>query len=133
MFYKNIHRLPIYNSFLFQIIVSDDVEKINKMTNSNDKYYYACCIKTKHNIKNGISEKGITIVLNPHYTNCKITAGIIAHECIHVKNMIFETIGYKPKTNNDEAEAYFIEYLVNKVTDFYNKSIKQHENNTKSI
>jgi hypothetical protein len=133
MFYKNIERLPIYNSYLFQIIVSDETEKINKHIGQKYDYYYGVCIKTKHNLKKDTFDKGITIVLNPNCYSNKITAGIIAHECIHVKNMIFKSIGYKPKRDNDEAEAYFVDYLVNKVTNFYNKSIKHNESNTKDI
>ena len=127
MFYKKIHRLPIYSSFLFQVVVSDETEKINKHIGQKYKYYYAVCMRTEHNIKNGNFHKGITIVLNPNYYDNLITAGIIAHECIHAKNIIFQIINYRPKTANDEAEAYFMEYLVNYVSDFYNEVMKKEE------
>lgn len=127
MFYKQIHRLPMYSSFLFQVIISDDIEKINKHLGFDEEEYYAVCYKTAHNCKNGNCNKGITVVLNPNCRDNKITAGIIAHECVHVKNMVFQAIGYKPKRSNDEAEAYFVEYLVNYVNDFYMKIINKEK------
>jgi hypothetical protein len=118
MFYKKIHRLPIYDSHLFQVIVGDETDKINKAINQNQEDYFASCWRNSHGPRR---LKCITIVLDPTDKNNPITAGIITHECVHAKNMLFEKIGFKPKTNNDEAEAYFMEYLVNYVTDFVNK------------
>jgi hypothetical protein len=41
-----------------------------------------------------------------------ITYGIIAHECLHAVNMIFNAINYRPRMDNDESQTYALEYLV---------------------
>ena len=44
-----------------------------------------------------------------------IDVGIIAHECAHVANMIFEEIGCAvPSWGNDEPYCYLLQWLVNK-------------------
>ena len=46
-----------------------------------------------------------------------ITAGIIAHEAIHTKNHIFDSIGIILDPTNDEPEAYFMGWLVDFISD----------------
>lgn len=131
MFYSKIHRLPIYDSHLFQVIISDNIEKINKILKQNRDSYFASCWRHLYGIKNN---RCITIVLNIKLKNNIINAGIIAHECVHAKNMLFESIGYKVKINNDEAEAHLVEYLMNYTYNFYNKVNKiENENYSTSI
>jgi len=50
-----------------------------------------------------------------------ITAGIIAHEAIHTKNHIFDSIGIILDPTNDEPEAYFMTWLVDFVTSVWKK------------
>lgn len=50
--------------------------------------------------------------------------GDIAHECKHVLNMIFQFIGLRLDTDNDEAECYFLGWLVKRVMSVY----KQYKN-----
>ena len=45
----------------------------------------------------------------------EITAGTIAHECKHIVNFIFEARGIKLDLDNDEAECYLLEWLVDKI------------------
>jgi len=113
-----MHRLPIYDSHLFQVIIGDETDKINKAINQNQENYFASCWRNNHGPKR---LKCITIVLNITDKIDLVTAGIIAHECVHAKNMLFEKIGFRPDVDNDEAEAYLMEYLVNYVTDFINE------------
>ena len=44
----------------------------------------------------------------------KISHGDLAHECLHCINSIFYSIGYEPKTNNDEPQAYLLSWLIDK-------------------
>jgi len=48
-----------------------------------------------------------------------ITAGIIAHEAIHTKNHIFDSIGITLDPTNDEPEAYFMGWLVDFISDVW--------------
>lgn len=61
----------------------------------------------------------------------KVTAAQAAHECIHAKNYVFKYHGVKLDLENDEPEAYYIHYLMNKVNDVvceYNLKIKTKKN-----
>ena len=46
---------------------------------------------------------------------------IIAHEVVHIKNMIFNHIHMKPDTNNDEFEAYLTGWLVKQIHGIINR------------
>lgn len=45
----------------------------------------------------------------------------IAHESEHVKNLIWEYIGYTPQRDNDEVDAYLITYIFDKMMSVYQK------------
>jgi hypothetical protein len=45
----------------------------------------------------------------------------IVHEAEHVKNLIWEYIGYRPQIDNDEVDAYLLTYIYNKITDVFYK------------
>lgn len=48
---------------------------------------------------------------------------VVIHECLHVKNAVWNRIGYEPCVNNDEVDAYLIAYIykeVKKVIDKHN-------------
>lgn len=38
----------------------------------------------------------------------------LAHECLHIANMILDAKGIIPSFSNDEAQAYLMNYLINK-------------------
>ena len=46
----------------------------------------------------------------------------VVHELEHIKNLIWKAKGYKPKEDNDEVDAYLIEYLF----EIIDKIIKKH-------
>ena len=39
----------------------------------------------------------------------------VVHELEHAKNLIWKAKGYKPQEDNDETDAYLIEYLYDRV------------------
>lgn len=41
--------------------------------------------------------------------------GIVAHECFHIVEYVFEHIGLKHSSKSSEAYSYYLQYLVNKV------------------
>ncbi len=49
------------------------------------------------------------------------TPGIISHECKHLVNDVFMYIGQKLDPNNDEAECYLLQWLVNRTHEFLNE------------
>lgn len=46
----------------------------------------------------------------------------MVHELEHVKNLVWKAKGYKAREDNDEVDAYLIEYLYDKV----DKIIRKH-------
>lgn len=57
-----------------------------------------------------------------------ITAGTIAHEAIHTKNHIFDSIGFRLDPTNDEAEAYFVHWLVDFISDVWKRDQERFQN-----
>ena len=51
---------------------------------------------------------------------------IIAHECLHVKNAVWNRIGYSPNPLNDEVDAYLLDYIMAEVL----KVVEKHTNKT---
>lgn len=45
----------------------------------------------------------------------------IVHEAEHIKNHIWDFIGYKSQVDNDEVDAYVITYIYEKITDVFYK------------
>jgi hypothetical protein len=133
MFYRQRKRIPIYDSMYLDIIISDDTEKLNKITGYDDKEDYFAQVnrttfKDKESRQNNNWKKSVTVILNPNNPGNPINAGVIVHETIHVKNFIFEQIGYRQKDNNDEAEAYLTEYIFKEIEGFFNKVMKNESN-----
>jgi hypothetical protein len=48
----------------------------------------------------------------------------IVHEAEHVKNLIWDYIGYTPIATNDEVDAYLLTYIYEKITDVFYKHKK---------
>ena len=61
------------------------------------------------------------------YTLCAINSHKleeVIHESEHIKNAIWEYIGYTPQLGNDEVDAYLIAYIYKKIMEVYNKHDK---------
>lgn len=46
---------------------------------------------------------------------------VAVHEAEHLKNAVWDSIGYKPDVRNDEHDAYMIEYIWEQVEKTYDK------------
>lgn len=125
MFYRQRKQIPIYDSFHLDIIISDDIEKLNSITGYEAKSYFAQAsrlnFKAKSDKGTTCYKKSVTIILNPNDEFSPITNKVLVHESVHAKNMIFKQVGYKQKADNDEAEAYFTEWIFGEIESFYNK------------
>lgn len=55
------------------------------------------------------------------FTETTFEASIVAHEAIHIKNIVFDQIAAKPDFDNDEYEAYFVEWVVETIEKVYKK------------
>ncbi len=52
--------------------------------------------------------------------NSKCGSSII-HEAEHIKNFVWDYIGYIPQRDNDEVDAYLIAYIYKKIVDVFYK------------
>jgi hypothetical protein len=110
MIKKNII-VPIYgNKVIF--LATDNVKNIPKYLDFSYDNVYAHTIIAY--------EKGeeIFIILNQKEN---LSVGVLAHEVIHAANFIFYSRGIKLDIENDEAYAYLVEYLMDKLSKFYKK------------
>lgn len=62
------------------------------------------------------SQYGASMVM----VNAKHGSSIV-HEAVHIKNAIWEWIGYRPMADNDEVDAYVVTYIYNKIVDVFYK------------
>ena len=107
---KNIN-IPIFRLKL-KIVVVDDIEEALEIdTNINTE---ADSLVIDHN--NGT----VTVVIASN------DMSIIAHECLHVKNAVWNRIGYSPNPVNDEVDAYLLDYIMAEVL----KVVEKHTNKT---
>lgn len=103
---KNII-VPIYR-YALKIVIFDDFKEVKEAIpdiDSNDS----------KGLLLDYGDRSI-ICVPPHDT---LT---IVHECEHAKNAIWRRIGFIPTPDNDEPDAYLIEYLYKEVM----KIVKKH-------
>ena len=105
---KNIN-IPIFRLKL-KIVVVDDIEE---------------ALEINPNIDTGADS---LVIDNNNGTATVVIASndmsIIAHECLHVKNAIWNRIGYSPNPLNDEVDAYLLDYIMTEVL----KVVEKHTN-----
>ena len=135
MFYTKEIRIPLYDMFVLQVVVGDEIERINEFVDIKDnKEWFADTITTSPKCEvceDDSIARGIAVVLNPSFTGCaQLNVGIISHEAVHVKNIIFRSIKHKNSTKigEDEPEAYLINWIVNTINNFYEECLLKENN-----
>ena len=123
---------PIYDSIQFDIIISDSNKEVSESLRPEDRdpTYWACVSRTyvdnpKFPGNEDKTRKAITVILC--IEDYPMTEGVIVHEAVHVKNKVFDTVGMKNDTNNDEHEAYFVEWIYNKISKEFKKFKKERD------
>ena len=111
MITKKDINIPIFELKL-KIVVVDDIKEALKINPNINTEADSCVI----DYNNG--KATITIASND--------MSIIAHECLHVKNAIWNRIGYSPQVLNDEVDAYLLDYIMTEVL----KVVEKHTNKT---
>ena len=107
---KNIN-IPIFRLKL-KIVVVDNIEEALEIDPNIDTRANSCVI----DCNNGTA----TIIIASN------DMSIIAHECLHVKNAVWNRIGYSPNPVNDEVDAYLLDYIMAEVL----KVVEKHTNKT---
>lgn len=99
---------------VFIWMLSNDTDKINKRIKGYDEEPYAHCFELEWSKK-----YGVCILLNfNHSWGSKISYGTISHEAVHAVSFLFDSRGVVPDFNNDEPQAYLVEYIVDEVVKF---------------
>ena len=111
MITKKTINIPIFRLKL-KIVVVDDIEEALEIDSNIDTIADSCVIDNN----NGTA----TIVIASN------DMSVIAHECLHVKNAVWNRIGYSPNPVNDEVDAYLLDYIMAEVL----KVVEKHTNKT---
>ncbi|SED10958.1 hypothetical protein SAMN04489761_4303 [Tenacibaculum sp. MAR_2009_124] len=110
--------LPIYHGTIV-FIDSNDIGKINERHKLDAKREpFASAYENYKKLDDGSTQTYYLIVCNSK-TKLDFTVGSVAHECFHITNFIFENRGIKADLNNDEPQAYLLEYLMDIAYGFY--------------
>ena len=109
MITKKVINIPIFRLKL-KIIIVDELKEALGIEPNIDTEADSCVID--HN--NGTA----TIIIASN------DMSIIAHECLHIKNIVWNRIGYSPQALNDEVDAYLLDYIITEVL----KVVEKHTN-----
>lgn len=96
-------KIPLYHGEL-TILQVKNMKDISKMYNLDTLHGFDACM-FRNPDKNGYSKYVLA------FEN-KTTHNIIAHECMHFVNNVFEDRGISPDVENDEPQAYLLGWVV---------------------
>lgn len=108
MLTEKIIIVPIYR-YVLRIVVFDDFKEVC------DKYSEVTYSDNKGTVIDYGDKSMICVPPDDIPT--------VVHECEHVKNSIWKRIGFIPTSENDEPDAYLIEYLYKEVMKVVNKHL----------
>lgn len=113
--HRKIIKVPIYNDKV-AIVFSNDKDTVQKYIKPDLGELYA------YTVFGNLGEHKCTfLILNFDYDFCKITHGVIAHECLHVVSEILSSSGVKFDPDNEEPFTYLLEYITNEVYKYMSK------------
>ena len=108
---KKVINIPIFRSKLKIVVVDSIKEALEIDPNANPE-------ADSYMLDYGNGRIMVVIASNDMST--------IAHECLHVKNAVWNRIGYSPQVLNDEVDAYLLDYIMTEVL----KVVEKHTNKT---
>lgn len=116
MIYTEKHEIPLYDRQLIIVIGTEEEgdkffsEKTNNCGHNSDDHY-ACAVMADYN-KTGCQT--LFLQLNDQYLkNGKIDEGLIAHECLHLVDLVWESVGGRHHPDHSEPSCYLIQFFVN--------------------
>ena len=100
------------------MIITNSVKQIKKyILTFEDSFIYASSYFANYK-----KQQGFYIILNFKYQNRKIFHGTIAHEAVHIAHFIMKDRGLIEGFDNDEAEAYLVDWIVDQTYKFIQKT-----------
>jgi hypothetical protein len=100
--------IPIYQRVLF-VHIGVPSERTSKKHNLSINPTDIACVHE--------TDDGIFV----WFSSTEFKASIATHESVHIKNLVFDQIAAKPDFENDEHEAYFVEWIVETIEKVYKK------------
>lgn len=111
--HTKVSAIPLYRG-VFIWMISNDKDKINKRIYNFNKEPCAHCFELSWSNK-----YGVCILLNfDNNYGAKISYGTLAHEAVHAASFVFDSRGVQPDFNNDEPQAYLVEYIVDELVKY---------------
>lgn len=107
---------PIYGGVLVILLATELKQLDQYITGYKITDLYAHTINADYK-----SYDGYFIILNPEHAKGRITHGTVAHESFHASNMLLENRGVIPSFENDEAQAYLLGWITERVYQVLNK------------
>lgn len=105
-------RIPLYETNLKVYVVKKSFKKLYK------KYKLGGDCKDHKDHKGFTLDKNGNVVIGILKSS---SPGTIAHEALHATHIIMKYVYMEPDLDNDEAEAYLLTYIVDKIHKFKNK------------
>lgn len=116
MYLEKSVKIPIYRGYLV-LVLSDNIDNVkDKIYDFDSHEVYAHSI-----LSNYKGMEGYYMILNPSDIKAKSIHGLIAHEAVHIANMLAESRGFIADLSNDEPIAYLVEWIVNNVIEMIKK------------
>jgi len=108
--------IPLYRG-KFIVVITKSPAKIKKyIPDFDDENIYAHSYYANYKKK-----QGFYIILNFKSQFGKVNHGTIAHEAVHTAHFIMKSRGIIEGFDNDEAEAYLVEWITDQVYKFIKK------------
>lgn len=107
--------IPIFN-YKLTVYITDTFEELESKLPRQDMDLSNTRAITLHNNDIG----GAIVAVK---SGCQSS---VVHEALHVKNAIWEWIGYNPQADNDEVDAYLLTYIYEKIMEVF----KRHNSTT---
>ena len=105
---------------MFCVLFSDKEEKISDFYDDLSWGYTLGYAHTYH--VNHKDSEGYLIAFNINHTHKKITHGTISHEIFHAASCLLRKRGMKLSSSSEEAYAYLIDWMTDKVYDIIKKN-----------
>ena len=115
--YKEINtEIPIYKGQLVIVLCDNSTEFKERYSNFPHNEIFAHSFGREFK-----GEEGYFILLNTNSKYAKITQGVIAHEALHIVNILFEQRGVSYQLDNDEHACYMLQWVVDEINNYLNK------------
>lgn len=119
-------KIPIYFGNL-KIIIADDLKDVMLKYKLNGEGNYDAFVWWEDN-REGVTQYFVAV------SKKNITNSIIAHESVHIVNLIFKHRGIELDIINDEPQAYLTGWVFRQIENFVNKNkIEYHGSKSDEI